>query len=230
MILSNYPFFQIYFAGEPAKFRVYYRDSSASTSSFKYSEADHNTVHTITGLQLGTTYLLNVKAYNNFGENDVVNNMLKASTSSEYTNFCIIFFPYYIDPLNSLIRRHITLWRTACVYIAGGILTSICCFIWSTKNESIAPFSWISGAWVDLLSILDIVFLSNFQSFFQRVFSIKLHIKLHGVGFDFCFSRKYVRLYSINHYEMITEGSVKSAKLLKLLIILPILAYEALQN
>lgn len=68
--------------GEPAKFRVYYRDSSASTSSFKYSEADHNTVHTITGLQLGTTYLLNVKAYNNFGENDVVNNMLKASTSN----------------------------------------------------------------------------------------------------------------------------------------------------
>lgn len=100
MILPNYQFFRTYFAGEPAKFRVYYRDSSASTSSLKRSEADHNTVHTITGLQLGTTYLLNVKAYNNFGESDGVNNMLKASTSSEYTKICIIFF-FHITSIHS---------------------------------------------------------------------------------------------------------------------------------
>ncbi len=84
--------------GEPVRYRIRYRDSSASPYSFKYSEADVNTVYTISGLQLGTSYVFSVQAYNKLGESDFVKNMLKATTSSKW-NFLFLgeLFPSFLN-------------------------------------------------------------------------------------------------------------------------------------
>ncbi|XKL66984.1 hypothetical protein PGB90_010404 [Kerria lacca] len=69
--------------GESAKYRIRYRDASSASTNFRYNEADINTVHTITGLHLGTSYVFSVLAYNKLGESDYVSKMIKATTSSE---------------------------------------------------------------------------------------------------------------------------------------------------
>jgi len=76
--------FLLSIAGESAKFKIRYRDASAQTAAFKFVDANHNTMHTVSGLELGTSYVFSVLAFNQMGASEYVNSMLKASTSSKF--------------------------------------------------------------------------------------------------------------------------------------------------
>ncbi|XP_065200596.1 nephrin-like isoform X2 [Planococcus citri] len=56
--------------GEPARYKIRYAESHSTTLNYRYSEVDSNTVQTITGLQLGTPYIISVLAYNSYGKSD----------------------------------------------------------------------------------------------------------------------------------------------------------------
>ena len=59
------------------------------------------TAFTLGGLALGTEYLFGIMAFNNLGESNFTQDIVKARTSSEsfVLLFCCFFFPYSSPPL-----------------------------------------------------------------------------------------------------------------------------------
>lgn len=76
--------------GEPARYKIRYAESQSSVLNYRYTEVDGNTIQTITGLQLGTPYVISVMAQNKIGKS-AYSSGINVVTSSK-----LVFFPSYV--------------------------------------------------------------------------------------------------------------------------------------
>lgn len=73
------------------KYKIRYTEFQSSPPNYKYTEVDKSTIQIITGLQLGTSYIISVMAQNKVGKSAYTNE-IRAITSSKF--FSISYCKY----------------------------------------------------------------------------------------------------------------------------------------